>query len=339
MNFQQLRYVRAAVQHNFNLTEVAHQLFTSQSGVSKQIKELEAELKTEIFMRRGKRLTGLTKAGEDVAPVIERLLNEAENLKRLSEKFAQDHRGRLVVAATHNQASYVLPPLLARFSRRYPDVEVELRQGTPRYVTDLLLQGEADIGLATEAVDDHPELQTFTCFTWEHVVIVPARHPLASLPDLTLAQIAEYPIITYNAGFSGRAQVDEAFAEAAVDVDVRLTAMDAEVIKTYVRMGMGVGIIAQMALHNGITDPLVALPESSRFFRSSTTKVAILKGMLLRNYAYSLIEMCAPHVTARSDKARGPAIAPRAPLQFTDRTDLHASAIAVYAHSTGESLS
>lgn len=338
MNFQQLRYVRAAVQHNFNLTEVAHQLFTSQSGVSKQIKELEAELKTEIFLRRGKRLTGLTKAGEDVAPVIERLLNEAENLKRLSEKFAQDHRGRLVVAATHNQASYVLPPLLARFSRRYPDVEVELRQGTPRYVTDLLLQGEADIGLATEAVDDHPELQTFTCFTWEHVVVVPAGHPLASLPAPTLAQIAEYPVITYNAGFSGRAQVDEAFADAGVDVDVRLTAMDAEVIKTYVRLGMGVGIIAQMALHNGITDPLVALPESSRFFRSSTTKVAILKGMLLRNYAYSLIEMCAPHVTARGDKARGPASAPRAPLQFVDRTDLHASAIALYAHSTGEAL-
>lgn len=327
VNFQQLRYIRAAVEHNFNLTEVAERLFTSQSGVSKQIKELEAELKTDIFVRRGKRLTGLTKAGEDVAPVIERLLNEAENLKRLSERFAQDHRGRLVVAATHNQASYVLPPLLARFSRRYPDVEVELRQGTPRYVTDLLLKGEADIGLATEAVDDYPELQTFACFTWDHVVIVPTGHPLAADPAPTLADIAGHPIVTYTPGFSGRSQIDEAFAAAGLAVDVRMTAMDAEAIKTYVRLGLGVGIIAQMALHNGVADGLVAIGGASRFFRPNTTKVAILKGMLLRNYAYSLIEMCAPQTATVPSRGK-PSAAPCPPLRFSERADLHAATVA-----------
>ncbi len=326
MNFQQLKYVRAAIQNNLNLTEVAHKLFTSQSGVSKQIKELETELKIEIFVRRGKRLVGLTKAGEDAAKVIEKLLGEADNLKRLSQQFAHENKGRLIVAATHNQATYVLPPILARFSAQFPDVQVELVQGTPRYVVDLLQRGEADLGMATEAVDDFHDLQTYACFTWEHVAIVPPGHPLTYLPRPTLADIAKYPIITYNPEFSGRSQINHAFEEAGLELDVRLTAMDADVIKTYVRLDMGVGIVAQMAVDNGSSDDLVALPGSNRFFRTNTTKIAALKGSLLRNYAYELIGMCAPHlnpaVLAGEKRVFGnQTIA--SPLAFAERPDLH----------------
>lgn len=325
MNFQQLRFVRAAMQHNLNLTEVAQQLYTSQSGVSKQIKELEEELKIEIFVRRGKRLVGLTKAGESVTKVIDALLHEADNLKRVSAQFSQADQGRLVIAATHNQASYVLPPVLARFSRLYPEVEIELRQGTPRYVVEMLLSTQADIGFATEAVDDHGDLETYPSFIWDHVAIVPADHPLAQVPNPTLADIAAYPIITYNPEFSGRSQIDAAFEQAGLTPNIRLTAMDADVIKTYVRLGMGIGIVAEMAVRNGETDALVTLPESHRFFLPNVTKVAVLKRALLRNYAYRLIEMLAPHLDHEvlSGARRHPRGERPAGLQaFAQRTDL-----------------
>lgn len=325
MNFQQLRYVRTAIQHNLNLTKVADQLCTSQSGVSKQIKELEAELKVDIFVRRGKRLTGLTKAGENAAELIDKLLHQAENLKRLSEQFVQEDKGRLVVATTHNQANYVLPAILMRFNERFPDVEIELRQGTPKYVVDLVLRGEADVGVATEAVDDYAELQTYPCFTWEHVVIVPAGHPLADARHVSLADVACHPIITYNPEFSGRSQISEAFATAGIDPDIRLTAMDADVIKTYVRLGMGVGIVAQMSVTNGPADSLIVLPGSNRFFEPSMTKIATLKGSLLRNYAYQLMEMLAPHLDAAvlsGAKRRMADERAQAPLSFVERADL-----------------
>ncbi|ANI79916.1 MULTISPECIES: LysR substrate-binding domain-containing protein [Sphingobium] len=327
MNFQQLRYVRTAIQHNLNLTEVANRLSTSQSGVSKQIKELEAELKVDIFVRRGKRLTGLTKAGENAAQLIDKLLHQADNLKRLSEQFVQEDKGRLVVATTHNQANYVLPPVLLRFSERFPEVEIELRQGTPRYVVDLVLRGEADIGVATEAVDDYPELQTYPCFSWEHVVIVPPDHPLARAEHVSLADTARYPIITYNPEFSGRSQINEAYERAGIEPDIRLTAMDADVIKTYVRLGMGVGIVSQMAVSSGPGDSLMVLPGSNRFFQPSVTKIATLKGSLLRNYAYQLMEMLAPHLDAAvlAGVKRRPSQERAAPLlSFADRADLQA---------------
>lgn len=327
MNFQQLRYVRAALQNNLNLTEVANQLFTSQSGVSKQIKELEAELKIEIFVRRGKRLVGLTKAGESAARLIDRLMNEAENLRRLSQQFADESKGRLVVAATHNQATYVLPAVLVRFSELFPEVEVELRQGTPRYVADMLLRGEADVGVATEALDDFADLVSYPCFTWEHVAIVPPSHPLTRLPAPTLKDIVKYPIITYNRGFSGRSQINAAFENAGLKPDIRLTAMDADVIKTYVRLNMGVGVVAQMAVDNEYQGSLLALPGSNAFFRSSTTKIATLKGSLLRNYAYQFMAMCAPHLdpAALAGEERRPPAKPDAqgPLPFHERKDLH----------------
>ena len=273
MNFQQLRYVRAAVRNDLNLTKAASELFTSQSGVSKQIRELEIELQIEIFVRRGKRLVGLTPAGESAAELIDRLLQDADNLKRLSAQFAQADKGRLIIAATHNQANYVLPAVLVRFARLFPYVEVELRQGNPSYVVDMLVRGDADIGIATEAIDGHPHLETFPCFTWRHVAIV-----------------------TYSPEFTGGSQIQDGFEQAGLEADIRLSAMDADVIKTYVRLGAGVGIIAQMAMENGTPTELVAVPGSKQFFGECSTKIAVQRNMLLRNYAYSLIEMLAPHL-------------------------------------------
>lgn len=325
MNFQQLRYVRAAVQNGLNLTKVASELFTSQSGVSKQIRELETELRIEIFVRRGKRLVGLTPAGESAAQVIDQLLQEADNLKRLSDQFAQADRGRLIIAATHNQANYVLPQILLRFGTLFPDVAVELRQGSPSFVVDALVRGEADIGVATEAVDGHSHLQTFPCFTWEHVAVVPPDHPLLAIEAPTLADLARYPIITYSAEFSGGSKVEDAFEKAGVEPDFRLRAMDADVIKTYVRLGAGIGIIAQMAIENGPSGDLVPIEASKSFFGTSSTKIAIQDGTLLRNYAYRLIAMLAPHLDP--DVLGGRKRAPRAgPLEhlasFSERDDL-----------------
>ncbi|MFO6448344.1 LysR substrate-binding domain-containing protein [Erythrobacter sp. NE805] len=327
MNFQQLRYVRAAVKNDLNLTKVAGELFTSQSGVSKQIRELETELRVDIFVRRGKRLVGLTPAGESAAQVIDRLLQEAENLKRLSDQFAQGDKGRFIIAATHNQANFVLPRLLVAFGELFPKVEVELLQGSPNFVVDALVRGEADIGVATEALDANPHLETHPCFTWQHVVIAPEGHPLLGLNDVTLADIARYPIITYNAEFSGGARVVEMFEEAGLEIDLRLRAMDADVIKTYVRLGAGVGIVAQMAMvGRPCADEPRIVPGSERLFGSSVTKVALQKGTLLRNYAYRFAAMLAPHLDpdVLSGKRRAPQSAPPPQIApFTQRHDLH----------------
>ncbi|MES2303153.1 MAG: LysR substrate-binding domain-containing protein [Pseudomonadota bacterium] len=292
-----------------NLTKVANELFTSQSGVSKQIRELETELRVDIFVRRGKRLVGLTPAGENAAKVIERLLREAENLKRLSDQFAQADEGRLIIAATHNQANYVLPRLLMRFGTLFPKVEVELLQGSPSYVADALVRGEADIGVATEALDDNPHLETHPCFTWRHVAIAPEGHPLLDVAEPTLADIARFPIITYNAEFSGGSRVLETFEHAGVEVDLRLRAMDADVIKTYVRLGAGVGIVAEMAIGNGSSEGLQVVRGSGALFGQGTTKIALQKGSLLRNYAYQFVAMLAPHLDA--DVLSGTKRAPR----------------------------
>jgi len=300
MNFQQLRYVRAAVQNDLNLTKVAAQLFTSQSGVSKQIKELESQLQFDVFIRRGKRLVGLTEAGKAAVPVIERLLQEFDNLRRMSDQLAQADRGRLVIATTHNQASYVLPQVLLRFSHAYPDVEVELRQGAPAEIVELLLRGEADLGIATEALDQQPELRTFPCFTWDHVAIVPPDHPLARAEQVTLTEIARYPIVTYSSQYTGRSKINAAFEAAGLEPDIRLTAVDADVIKTYVRLGIGVGIVAQMAIEAEQTGSLVPLAGSKQLFEPSSTKVAVPAGALLRNYTYRLIEALAPYLDERT---------------------------------------
>ena len=249
MNFQQLRSVRETVRCGFNLTEVAAMLYTSQPGVSRQIRELEEELGVSIFVRSGKRLTGLTEPGAALLPIVERLLQEAHNLRQAGKEFVSRLEGGLTIAATHSQARYALPHAVRDFRELFPQVTLHLHQGSPRQIAEMLLQGEADIGIATEALANYPQLVTLPCYRWTHSVVVPPGHPLLDLPGpVTLQQLAEYPVITYDNGYTGRSHIDEAFHEAGIEPNVVLTAMDADVIKTYVELGMGVGIVASVAL-------------------------------------------------------------------------------------------
>lgn len=301
MNFQQLRYVREAVRKDLNLTEASLALNTSQSGVSKQIRELEIELGLEIFVRKGKRLTGLTRAGEGVVKLVERVLQEAENLKRHAKEFSGEQSGRLTIATTHNQARYVLPLAVSCFAEEYPSVQLELMQVTPGEAAQYVTAGEADIAVATEALDIAPSLETHPCFSWRHVVIAPADHPLAS-KSATIEDIAAFPLITYNQGFTGRSQIDGAFSAQGIEPDVRLAAMDSDVIKTYVALGLGLGIISEMAFDEPREPTLVELPHSRKLFEPSVAKVGVLRGGLLPAYAHRFIELLAPHVRQGAKK-------------------------------------
>ncbi|WP_233863435.1 CysB family HTH-type transcriptional regulator [Paraburkholderia adhaesiva] len=296
MNFQQLRFVREAVRQNMNLTEVANVLYTSQSGVSKQIKDLEDELGVDIFIRRGKRLTGLTEPGKAVHQLIERMLLDAENLRRVARQFAEEDSGHLVVATTHTQARYALPKVVHEFRQVFPNVRLAMRQGSPQQIAQSIINGEADIGISTEALDRFPDIVTFPCYSWHHVVVVPKAHPLVGRKNLTLEEVAEYPVITYDQDFTGRSHIDQAFAKAGAVPDVVLTAIDADVIKTYVELGMGVGVVAAMAFDPERDTGLVAL-DTQNLFEASTTRIGLRKGAFLRQYAYRLIEMFAPQLT------------------------------------------
>ena len=297
MNFQQLRSVRETVRCGFNLTEVAAMLYTSQPGVSRQIRELERELGVEVFVRAGKRLTGLTPPGAALLPIVERLLLEAENLKRAGNDFSAHLEGQLSVAATHSQARYALPPVVKDFRDRFPKVTLHLRQGSPKQVAAMLLSGEADIGVATEALADYPQLVTLPCYRWTHGIVVPPGHPLLALPEpVTLEQLAAYPIITYEQGYTGRAHIDEAFQARGLCPDVVLTAMDADVIKTYVELGMGVGIVASVAL-DAERDLNLRILDAGHLFRVNVTRLGLRQGAWLRGYAYSFIELFVPTLT------------------------------------------
>ncbi|CAM3637826.1 CysB family HTH-type transcriptional regulator [Roseateles saccharophilus] len=290
MNFQQLRSVREAQRRGFNLTEVAQALHTSQPGVSRQIRELEEELGIELFVRVGKRLTGLTEPGAQVLPVIERLLLEAENLKRAADDFASAGSGRLRIAATHSQARYALPPAVRDFRAHHPDVSLHLQQGSPQQIARLLLDGEADVGIATEALAQYPELVALPCYRWTHAVVVPPDHPLASSREpLTLARLAQFPIVTYEPGYTGRSHIDEAFAAARLTPQIVLSAMDADVIKTYVELGLGVGIVAAIAFDEERDRHLRAL-DARHLFADNMTRLAVRRGAFLRDYVYEFIQ-------------------------------------------------
>lgn len=302
MNFQQLRIIRETVRRNFNLTEVGNALFTSQSGVSKHIKDLEEELGVELFVRKGKRLLGLTDPGKDLLVLVERMLHDARNIKTLAEQYSQRDVGQLTIAATHTQARYALPRVIAEFKKAYPRVHLKLHQGSPQEIVDLLLEGEADIGIATEAVAEHPELAAFDFYRWHHALVVPADHPLLAGGAPTLEDIGEYPVITYHEGFTGRARIDRAFAEAGVTPDVVMSALDADVIKTYVELGLGVGIVASMAFHAKRDDAL-ALIDCGHLFPENTTYLAVRRGHYLRGFAYRFIELCSADLTEFKVKA------------------------------------
>jgi LysR family cys regulon transcriptional activator len=305
MNLQQLRYVRETVRQGLNLTEAANVLFTSQPGVSKQIRELEDELGVEIFVRRGKRLVQLTEPGQVVVQVIERLLGEVDNLRRVGEEFADQDVGRLTIATTHTQARYALPPVVQEFRQRFPRVNLSLHQGSPTQIAELVIAGQADIAIATESLDRYNELLTLPGYTWHHSVVVPEKHPLVATSELQLEDLARYPIITYSSAFTGRSHIDQAFAARGVKMEVVLTAIDADVIKTYVELGLGVGIIAAMAYNEQRDRGLRAL-DAGHLFESSVTRVAVRRTAYLRGYVYEFVHLFAPHLDRNSvDAARG----------------------------------
>lgn len=292
MNFQQLRSVREAVRCNFNLTDVANALHTSQPGVSRQIRELEEELGIELFVRAGKRLTGLTDPGAHVLPIVERLLLECGNLKKAGQEYMAQQNGLLSIAATHSQARYALPPAVQEFRAQFPNVKLHLHQGSPKQVADMLMSGEVDVGIATEALNDYPELVALPCYRWTHSVIVPPGHPLLDSP-LTLENLARFPLITYDTGFTGRTHIDQAFTQRQLAPNIVLTAMDADVIKTYVQLGMGVGIVASIAYEAERDTALRAL-DAGTLFGINLTKLAVRRGSYLRGYVYAFIESFAP---------------------------------------------
>ncbi|MBL8398417.1 MAG: CysB family HTH-type transcriptional regulator [Candidatus Accumulibacter sp.] len=295
MNFQQLRIIRETLRQNFNLTEVASALCTSQPGVSRHIKDLEDELGIEIFVRRGKRLLGLTEPGKELAAQVDRILLDVSNLRRIADQFASRETGHFVVATTHTQARYALPQIIKWFKTDYPKVHLALHQDSPQGIAEQLVAGEADIGIATEQLNRVPELVTFPFYRWQHALIVPPDHPLCRAGILTLQQISDYPIITYHHGFTGRAHIDQAFADKGLVPDVVLSAIDADVIKTYVELGLGVGIVASMAYAADKDRGLTMIPVP-HLFPESTTHLAVRRGTYLRSYALAFIEKICPDV-------------------------------------------
>jgi LysR family cys regulon transcriptional activator len=293
LNLQQLRIVREAVRQNFHLTEVANALYTSQSGVSKHLIDLEDELGVQLFVRRGKRLTGLTEPGRELVPMVERVLLEIANIRRLADHFAQRDEGTLRIATTHTQARYALPPIVAQFKSAYPRVNLLLHQGTPSEIASLLLEDEVDLGIATESLADEEQFACFPFYRWYHGALVPADHPLAAAPRLTLELLVRYPLVTYHRGFTGRGRIDAAFASAGLSPNVVLEALDSDVLKAYVELGLGVGIVAEPAFKPERDRGFVLLP-AGYLFGENTSLIAVLRNRFLRSYAVDFLKRCCP---------------------------------------------
>lgn len=296
MNFQQLRIISETVRQNYNLTGVANALFTSQSGVSKHIKDLEDELNIELFIRKGKRFIGLTEPGKELVKIVERILFDTKNIKHLAEQFSNHDQGQLTIATTHTQAQYTLPSVVTQFKKAFPKVHLILHQSSPSEILSMLIDGQADIGIATEALESAVDLVSFPYYTWQHAVIVPSGHPLQSIYPLTLEAIAEFPIITYHQGFTGRSRIDQAFAKAGLIPDIAMSALDADVIKTYIKLGLGIGIVASVAFAPERDTTLIKL-ESEYLFEKNTTYISVRRNHYLRGYAYRFIELCIPILT------------------------------------------
>ncbi|WP_404377256.1 HTH-type transcriptional regulator CysB [Vreelandella aquamarina] len=304
MKLQQLRYIWEVNRHNLNVSATAQSLFTSQPGISKQIRLLEDELGVEIFARSGKHLTRVTPAGQSIIDLAGQVLKLTENIKQVAQEYSDERRGSLAIATTHTQARYALPPIISEFTQKYPEVALHMQQGTPKQIAQMVSEGQADFAIATESLELFTDLVLLPCYRWNRCVLVPREHPLASLDGpLTLEALAEHPLVTYVFGFTGRSQLDDAFKAKGLTPNVVLTAADADVIKTYVRLGMGVGIVAHMAVDPALDSDLVAL-EASHLFASSTTKIGIRRGTFMRGYMYDFLTRFAPHLTRdRVDEA------------------------------------
>jgi LysR family cys regulon transcriptional activator len=293
MNLHQLRFVREAVRQNYNLTEAAKALFTSQPGVSKAIIELEEELGVDIFTRHGKRIRGLTEPGRAVLKAVELIMQEIEGLKRIGNEFAAHDSGSFTIATTHTQARYSLPKVVQAFTQKFPKVRLSLLQGNPKQVAEMVLMGQADLAIATESIADVDGLISLPCYQWEHLIVVPPEHPLLKSKSVTLEEIAAFPLITYDSAFTGRNKIDHAFTLRNLKPDILLEAIDADVIKTYVELGLGVGIIAGMAFDGERDRNLRAIPVG-HLFGTNVSRVALKQGAYLRSYVFTFIELLTP---------------------------------------------
>ncbi len=298
MKLQQLRYLCEVARRDLSVSAAAEALHTSQPGVSKQVKALEDELGIEVFVRHGKRIVAVTEPGKAVVEIAERILAEAANLKRAGEEFANQKLGTLTVATTHTQARYALPRAVAAFKKRYPKVRLTLHQGNPTQICEMVLSGEADLAIATESIAEFPGLVSMPCYQWNRCVVVPPGHPLAKAKPLTLEAIAQYPVVTYDTAFAGRSVINKAFEKRGLVPNVVLTALDSDVIKTYVELGLGVGILAAMSFDAKRDRGLVAL-DAGHLSESSTTRLGVKRGAWLRGYVYEFIELFAPTLTRR----------------------------------------
>ena len=295
MKLRQLHYIREVANRGLNVTAAAEALFTSQPGVSKQIRLLEDELGVLIFERNGKHLTRLTPAGTAILAIAGDILQDVENIERIAREYRDPARGSLRLATTHTQARYALPAVIPQFRQRYPDVALHIHQGTPLQIAEAAAKGEVAFAIATEAMEHFEELVMMPCYHWNRCVLTPPDHPLTREDPLTLDAIARYPLVTYVFGFTGRSLLDRAFADAGLQPQVVLTAVDADVIKTYVRLGLGVGIVARMAYDPKTDVDLVAL-DARHLFRPSTTRIGFKRGLILRQYMYDFMQMFAPHL-------------------------------------------
>ncbi len=297
MKLQQLRYLVEVYKQGLNVTEAAEKLHTSQPGISKQIRMLEDELGVQIFIRNGKRVVDVTGPGKEVLRIAERMLLQAQNMKRIGEEFVKVQNGSLTIATTHTQARYALPRAVKAFLARYPQVRLSLKQGSPTQISEMVVNGEADLAIATEGISLYPELAMLPCFEWNRSVVVPNGHPLTHLTHpVTLEDIAAWPIVTYDFAFAGRSQINQAFAARNLDPMVALSAIDTDVIKAYVALGLGVGLIASMAYDPEKDYELTAI-DASHLFEPSMTRIGIRKDAYLRGYVYDFIELFAPHLT------------------------------------------
>ncbi len=303
MKLHQLRCICEVVDHHLNVTEAAAAMFTSQPGVSKQIRLLESELGVPIFAREGKRLTAVTEPGNEIIRTARRMLREAENISRIGADYSDQTRGTLTLATTHTQARYVLPPIIQKFRQRFPDVILQLRQGNPTQICDKALHGEADIVIATEAVSAADGLITLPCYPWHHCVVVPPDHPLLEkTTPLTLQDLAEHPIVTYDFAFTGRSRLNDAFQSAGLQPKIVLTALDADVIKTYVELGLGIGLLADVAFEPQRDSGLRRI-NIAHLFPASTTWVGIRRGSYLRRFIFEFVELFAPHLSRATLRA------------------------------------
>lgn len=296
MKLQQLRYIWEVAHHDLNVSDTAKSLFTSQPGISKQIRLLEDELGVEVFARSGKHLTRITPAGETIIREAGEILRRAEGIKKIAQEFSNQRRGDLSIATTHTQARYALPKIIRGFMESYPEVSLHMHQGTPMQISEMAATGAVDFAIATEAMELFSDLIMMPCYRWNRCIIVPRDHPLASSNRVSLEEVARHPLITYVFGFTGRSKLDEAFQEAGLTPKVVFTAADADVIKTYVRLGLGVGIVARMAVDDRADSDLVAL-DAHHLFAPSLTRIGFRKGTFLRGYMYDFIQRFAPHLT------------------------------------------